>query len=181
MKKLLIINILLCILTAALISCSEKDSSENNIKPTESSVTAPAVTTVAEEKTTLQATLVSAENSTSSEAHSVNVTDLQNVGRLSLGGSHTGFVTEDGSLYMWGANDSGQLGNGEEGYKAFSAVPIKIMDNVETVSLGNGHSGALTKDSKLYMWGNNRLNGVGEIETDNGLVLVPTKIDITGN
>lgn len=235
MKKLLIISILLCTLIAALTSCSEKTSSENKIRLSEESITTSAVTTSAAkqatENTTLQTTSVSvlSENVTTSTADPVTVSDLQNIDRLSLGGSHTGFVKEDGSLYvwgcgfeyqlgngehciaespikimddvenicfgfensaavtkdeslyMWGANDSGQLGNGEEGYKDFSAVPIKIMDNVKAVSLGNGHSGALTKDGELYMWGNNRLSGVGKIETDNGLVSVPTKINIIDN
>jgi alpha-tubulin suppressor-like RCC1 family protein len=106
---------------------------------------------------------------------------MDNVQYVGLGAKHSAAITEDESLYMWGANDSGQLGNGEEGYKDFSAVPIKIMDNVKAVSLGNGHSGALTKDGELYMWGNNRLSGVGKIETDNGLVSVPTKINIIDN
>ncbi|EWM52402.1 RCC1 domain-containing protein [Ruminococcus flavefaciens] len=116
-----------------------------------------------------------------SEIQTEPVKIMDNVQYVSLGLNHSAAITKDGNLYMWGSNDSGQLGNGEEGYKAFSAVPIKIMDNVEAVKLGNGHSGALTKDGKLYMWGNNRLNGVGEIETDNGLVLVPTRIDIIDN
>ena len=116
-----------------------------------------------------------------SEIQTEPVKIMDNVQYVGLGAKHSAAITKDGSLYMWGANDSGQLGNGEEGYKAFSAVPIKIMDNVEAVSLGNGHSGALTKDGELYMWGNNRLSGVGKIETDNGLVSVPTKINIIGN
>lgn len=102
---------------------------------------------------------------------------MDNVQYVSLGLLHSAAITKNGSLYMWGANDSGQLGNGEEGQDALSAVPVKIMDNVETVSLGNGHSGALTKDGKLYMWGNNSLGGVGT-ESDDYRIPTPTRIDI---
>lgn len=136
MKKLLIISILLCTLTAAMTSCSEKTSSDNKSEPAEGKKTTSASTTSAAEQTTENTTLQTAsvsvlsENATASAAVPVPVSDLQNIGRLSLGGSHTGFVTEDGSLYMWG---------------------------------------------------DNRLNGVGNIETDNGLVLVPTRIDMIGN
>lgn len=103
---------------------------------------------------------------------------MDNVQYVSLGMLFSAAITKDGSLFMWGENGSGQLGNGETGYKVLSSVPIKIMDNVETVSLGNGHSGALTKDGELYMWGNNSLGGVG-IESDDYSIPVPTKIDIT--
>lgn len=51
---------------------------------------------------------------------------------VSLGGEHSAAITEDGSLYMWGRNYSGQLGDGT--YKD-SNTPVKIMDNVEQVSL----------------------------------------------
>ena len=85
---------------------------------------------------------------------------MDNVKSISLGYCHSGAITEDGSLYMWGYNNSGQLGNGdsaskENGYYTYSAVPIKIMDNVKSISLGYWHSGAVTKDDNLYMWGCN--------------------------
>ena len=102
---------------------------------------------------------------------------MDNVQYVSLGMLFSAAITKDGSLYMWGENGSGQLGNGETGNEALSSVPIKIMDNVEAVSLGNGHSGALTKDGELYMWGNNSLGGVG-IESDDYRIPVPTKIYI---
>ena len=106
---------------------------------------------------------------------------MDNVQYVSLGMLFSAAVTKDGSLYMWGENGGGQLGNGESGNKALWTVPIKIMDNVAAVSLGNEHSGALTKDGELYMWGNNSLNAVGETGTDNLNISVPTKINITGN
>ena len=79
--------------------------------------------------------------------------------RLSLGGYHSGYIDDNGSLYTWGYNMSGQLGNGT---REDSSVPIKIMDNVKAVSLGYNHSAALTKDGSLYMWGgNNRFGQLG--------------------
>lgn len=112
------------------------------------------------------------------EAEPVKIMD--NVKYVSTGFGHSAAITEDGSLYMWGWNDSGQLGNGEHGVGVQSDVPVKIMDNVKSVSLGNGHSGALTEDGELYMWGNNAFNNIVDVKGD-GNVYVPTRIDITGN
>ncbi|NLT08811.1 MAG: hypothetical protein GXY08_04835 [Ruminococcus sp.] len=165
MKKLLIINILLCILTASLTSCSEKTASENNSKTTEEPQTASAETNTAEQTTaniTDQPASVPEGNGNAEETPSIAESEPHSMDRLSLGGSHTDFVTEDGSLYVWGCGFEYQLGNNEHN---IAESPIKIMDNVDAVSLGNGHSGAITKDGGLYMWGNNRLNGIGGMES----------------
>ena len=77
---------------------------------------------------------------------------LETENKISLGGWHSGVITEDGSLYMWGDNGYGQLGDGT---KEDRSNPVKIMDHVRSVSLGMCHSGAITEDGSLYMWGDN--------------------------
>ena len=83
---------------------------------------------------------------------------------LSLGYGHSGAIARDGSLYMWGVNGSGLLGDGttENRY-----TPVKIMDNVVSVSLGCDYSGAITQDGSLYMWGSNRYGQLGDGTTEN--------------
>ena len=76
---------------------------------------------------------------------------------VSLGDNHSAAITKDGSLYMWGYNRNGQLGDGTT---IDSYMPQKIMENVVMVSLGSSHSAAITKDGSLYMWG---YNGWGEL------------------
>ena len=80
--------------------------------------------------------------------------DFTSAQTFSLGNSHSGAITKDGSLYMWGHNAWGQLGNGTI---TFSSTPIKIMDNIASVSLGSYYSEAITKDGSLYMWGDNTI------------------------
>ena len=80
------------------------------------------------------------------------------------GGSHSATVTKDGSLYMWGWNFHGQLGDGTTTDRY---TPVKIMDNVASVSLGGYHSAAITKDSNLYMWGGNGNGQLGDGITTN--------------
>ncbi len=82
---------------------------------------------------------------------------MDNVASVSLGFTHSAAITTDGSLYMWGDNYHGQLGNGTT---ESSNIPIKVMDNVASVSLGHYHSAAITTDGSLYMWG---FNGYGQL------------------
>ncbi len=99
---------------------------------------------------------------------------MDNVKSVSLGESHSAAITKDGSLYVWGSNYYGQLGNGEIGTDIYSAVPIKVMDNVKSVSLKNGQSAAITRDGSLYMWGDNQYYTLGNGTTKNSSV--PIKI-----
>ena len=94
---------------------------------------------------------------------------------LSLGDYHSGVIAQDGSLYMWGSNVYGQIGDGttEVRYK-----PTKILDHVIAVSLGVGHSGAITQDGSLYMWGWNSDGQIGDGTTK--ARYTPTQITIPG-
>ena len=60
---------------------------------------------------------------------------------------------------MWGWNFHGQLGDGTTTDRY---TPVKIMDNVASVSLGGYHSAAITKDGSLYMWGCNGNGRLGD-------------------
>jgi len=65
---------------------------------------------------------------------------------------HANFlITIDGSLYGWGTNHYGEIGDGTtEG----SSYPIRVMDNVSTVFTGSFATAyAITKDAALYAWG----------------------------
>lgn len=94
---------------------------------------------------------------------------------LSLGDYHSGVIAQNGSLYMWGLNSLGQIGDGttEDRYK-----PTKILDHVIAVSLGDYHSGAITQDGSLYMWGYNSDGQIGDGTTEERDT--PNKITIPG-
>ncbi len=94
---------------------------------------------------------------------------------LSLGDYHSGVIAQNGSLYMWGLNSLGQIGDGttEDRYKH---KPTKILDHVIAVSLGYFHSGAITQDGSLYMWGSNNSGEIGDGTTEDRYKHKPTKI-----
>lgn len=77
---------------------------------------------------------------------------LDNVKEISPDWFFSAAITWDGSLYTWGENNQGQLGNGT---MVDSDSPIKIMDNVETISSSSSYCAAITTDGTLYTWGKN--------------------------
>lgn len=78
--------------------------------------------------------------------------------------SHTALITEDGTLWAWGNNDYGQIGDGTTEDRL---SPVKIMDNVASVSAGYFSTMAITTDGTLWAWGNNVLGGLGDGTTEN--------------
>ena len=91
---------------------------------------------------------------------------------LGAGYSHTCTRKADGTLWCWGANDSGQLGNNTTGA---SSVPLQVMalgNQVAQVSLGDLYTCAIKVDKTLWCWGNNVAGQLGDGLTDNSLVPV---------
>ena len=77
----------------------------------------------------------------------------------------TAVITKNGTLYMFGRGDYGQIGNGT--FSTTNSIPQKIMTNVKSVSLGGVHTAALTNSGDLYMWGNNAYSQLGDGTTVN--------------
>jgi alpha-tubulin suppressor-like RCC1 family protein len=77
---------------------------------------------------------------------------------LGGGGGHTCAVKTDGSLWCWGNNFYGQLGDGT--YTSRN-TPVQIMSSeVSSVALGGYHTCAVKTDGSLWCWG---LNDVGQL------------------
>lgn len=114
---------------------------------------------------------------------------LDNVVSVSSGSSHTAALKADGSLWIWGSNNSGELGNGGIGNihdsegGIYQDVPVKVMDNVASVSCGDSYTAAIKTDGSLWMWGaNNDMqlgnNGVGNVQDEiyGAYQTVPVKV-----
>lgn len=67
--------------------------------------------------------------------------------------NHTVYAKADGTLWAWGRNDSGQLGDGTTTSRA---TPVKIagLSNIRSVAAGYDHTVVLTTDGRVYSWGN---------------------------
>lgn len=75
------------------------------------------------------------------------------VANVYLGLNHSAALTENGVLYCWGSNTSGEIGNGRTEHSV--ELPYKTLDHVSSASLGWAHSAAITEDGSLYCWGSN--------------------------
>lgn len=97
---------------------------------------------------------------------------MDNVCCASSNVSHTVVVKEDGSLWTWGSNEFGELGNG---MTQESEYPIKIMDDVIYAVAGINCTFAVKSDNTLWGWGSNDNYQLGTIGED---LIVDTPIKI---
>ena len=90
---------------------------------------------------------------------------------ISAGNDHSAMLKSDGTVWCWGGNFSGQLGNGEFGdiFKP-ELEPIQSLDltDVKDVFAGSLCTFALKNDGTLFSWGFNGLHGqLGNGSTEN--------------
>lgn len=84
---------------------------------------------------------------------------------VAVGSSHCLALGRGGDCFVWGDNESGQLGIGNFDNKVTISVNNSFPP-IHQVSCGANHSAVLTKTNQVYMWGhgyNGRL-GIGETE-----------------
>jgi alpha-tubulin suppressor-like RCC1 family protein len=99
-----------------------------------------------------------------------------NVGQVAIGWAHACARTNDGMLWCWGRNDSGQLGEGTNAF--FESTPIQVAalgNKVDNVVAGGTHSCARTTDGILWCWGSNDSGQLGDGTTQDSATPLPVK------
>lgn len=81
--------------------------------------------------------------------------------QVSVSETHSAAVHQTGSLWLWGAGNEGQLGNGNFG-NAFRPVRLDNTREWDFVSCGPGFTHAIKKDGSLWAWGRNSEGQLGE-------------------
>ncbi|RZK54031.1 MAG: RCC1 repeat-containing protein, partial [Hymenobacter sp.] len=94
--------------------------------------------------------------------------------RTSLGGSHTLAIHTDGTLWAWGDNTDGQLGNNSTTGQT-TPVQVGTATTWQTVSAGTNHSLAVRADGTLWAWGDNTY---GQLGLGNYVSLVPAPVQV---
>ena len=124
--------------------------------------------------------------------------DGKEIGKISAvaaGGNHTLILSEDGYVYSFGSNGSGQLGVGNDGYDSTTSLAkykkkaAKVLggrsassdiylSNIVRIAAGKEFSAALKSNGMIVVWGNNEYGQLGI--NANGLRNQPVKV-ITRN
>jgi len=97
---------------------------------------------------------------------------MDDVTDVAMGLSYSVAIKTDSSLWAWGWNDFGQLGDGTVEIRF---APFKLMEDVSTAA-AYGHTIVIKKDNSLWAWGSNSLGQFGNGTTISSLVPIEIKI-----
>lgn len=83
--------------------------------------------------------------------------------KLSGGAAESFAVDSGGTLWAWGDNDFGQLGDGST---VDRSLPVRVLEGVRSVSAGEEHTFAVLEDDTLWAWGKNVFNAFPDSSLD---------------
>jgi len=97
---------------------------------------------------------------------------LTDVQAVAAGGYHSLALKTDGTVWAWGRNNGGQLGDGTTTDRL---TPVQVvgpggsdwLTDVQAVAAGVGHSLALKTDGTVWAWGWNEFGQLGDGTTTN--------------
>jgi len=106
-------------------------------------------------------------------------TPLDNVVEISAGKNFNLALRADGTVWSWGKNDVGQLGDGSFVEK-FHAVQVGNTDlgsliSVASIRAGGDHAIALQSEGSVWAWGDNSNGQVGDSTFENRNIPVKVK------
>ena len=97
---------------------------------------------------------------------------MDNVASVHIGRRlHVFAITTDDVLWGWGGLLPGMLGDGTDEARW---SPVRIMDDVKSITLGSTQTMAITNDGSLWSWGRNEFGQLGDGTTEDRLS--PVKI-----
>ena len=118
---------------------------------------------------------------------------LQHIVAVSAGFESTLALTNDGTVWSWGYNDWGQIGNGYVGSGSISATavptPVEVVGGaagtqylagIKSICASNAYCVALTNGGNVYTWGCNTWNNLGTNQTSSQLYRSPSPVEVVG-
>ena len=95
--------------------------------------------------------------------------------KIAAGASHTCVLADDGTVWCWGANPSGQVSNSVD---AVLLMPTQVVlpEEAQSVFAGGENSCALLEDENLMCWGLNSSGQLGIGSSDNSVNGTPQSV-----
>jgi alpha-tubulin suppressor-like RCC1 family protein len=88
------------------------------------------------------------------------VPELSEVKAVAAGRFFSLALRQDGTVWGWGSNSSGELGDGTVEFRD-GPVQARDLGNVVAIAAGGAHSIALKADGTVWTWGNNNHGQIG--------------------
>jgi alpha-tubulin suppressor-like RCC1 family protein len=98
---------------------------------------------------------------------------------VAVGGATTLALKSDGTIWAWGENIYGQLGDGTMARQQPTPVRSVPGNDWKQVATGGPHSVALKRDGTLWSWGNNWAGQLGDGSTNGSRV--PVRVGASTN
>jgi alpha-tubulin suppressor-like RCC1 family protein len=99
---------------------------------------------------------------------------------IAVGAYHTLAIKNDGTLWAWGWNRDGQLGDGGSNILETAPIQVGTDNNWDDVAAGYYHSLAIKNDGTLWAWGNDGYGQLGD-GTGNSAQSSPSQVDTDNN
>lgn len=111
----------------------------------------------------------------SAGATPAQVGGLSEVKAIAAGCYHSLALKEDGTVWAWGENSEGQLGDGTDEDRN-APVPVGNLNGVKAIAAGGYHSLAAKVDGTVWAWGNNTFGQLGDGSNDQSFT--PTQVQV---
>jgi alpha-tubulin suppressor-like RCC1 family protein len=105
---------------------------------------------------------------------------VPSVAGIAAGGGFAMVLGTDGTLWDWGANDNGQLGNGTTNVVIRPAEVRGLDSGITQIAAGGVFALALHADGTVWAWGNDGVGELGNGTTTGITVANPSPVQVTG-
>jgi len=106
-----------------------------------------------------------------SQLYPIQVGTDTNWAQASASATHTAAVRTNGTIWAWGANDFGQLGDGTTSQRA-APVQVGTLTTWASVSAGSSFTTGIREDGSAWAWGANSSGQLGDGTTAHSTVPV---------
>jgi alpha-tubulin suppressor-like RCC1 family protein len=89
-------------------------------------------------------------------------TALTGVVAVAAGARYTVALKTNGTVWAWGDNSAGQIGDGTSGTNRLAPVQVEGLTGVVAIAAGGSHTVAMKGDGTVWVWGANSYGQLGD-------------------